>query len=276
MGVGKGFIPLDREILTSQKMFNERPYCKLGAWVDLNQRAAHSPHTVTFQGENYDLKPGELVTSLRILALRWGWNKNKVERFLERLAAGQLVGQEVGQRVRRLTIENLSQKELRRDSERDNLRDNLRDTREESNKDKNELREILPGKKNRGRTLEQRLEGTKQHQKHEFIYMAPDDYRKLVAKEGKHRLEVALELLNGWIRKKRGQLKWFLKTYESAYTYLIARDCWVWEKVPPKPEPVKRYGAYKVFKSNDPQSTKKDLTSAQDVVSRLRQEQKIP
>lgn len=276
MGESKGFFSLDRGPLGDEKLFNERPYCKLGAWVDLNRRAAHSPHSVTFQGNNYDLKPGELITSLRILASRWGWNQMKVKRFIERLAALQLVLHHPLQQSLHLTILNDTVKGLRRYSERDTKCYTKRDTREIITLDNKLDREvILPGKKNRGRTLEQRLDGTKQHQRHEFIHMAPGDYRKLVEKEGQHRLEVALEILNGWIRKKRGQLSWFLKNYESAYTYLIARDCWIWEKCPPKPQAPKRVGAHKIFKAGQ-QRSNNDLTSAQDVVSKLKQEQKIP
>ena len=79
-----GWIKIWRKIADSQ-MWLEKPFSKGQAWVDLLLLATASDHVSKYKGRNKAYKAGTVHFSLRSLAERWGWSRNKVYRFIERL-----------------------------------------------------------------------------------------------------------------------------------------------------------------------------------------------
>lgn len=77
-----GYVLLWRKVRDKQ-LFRTRPFCELGAWVDLIMEANFSQGSVG----TVELARGELVVTERGLAERWGWNKQRVRRFLQELQA---------------------------------------------------------------------------------------------------------------------------------------------------------------------------------------------
>lgn len=63
----------------------ERVYSRFEAYLDLCQRAAHSPHTQLLRGKLMHLKIGEQTASERFLEKRWNWSRTKVRSFLSML-----------------------------------------------------------------------------------------------------------------------------------------------------------------------------------------------
>jgi hypothetical protein len=61
------------------------PFCRIAAWLDLVGMAAWEPRVRNIRGVVVELVRGEFVVSLRFLAERWGWSKDKVRRFLTAL-----------------------------------------------------------------------------------------------------------------------------------------------------------------------------------------------
>lgn len=79
-----GWIPAWRKLFDSGHWLapNRRhPAGRREAWLDLCQMATHRPRKV--HGEL--VNRGELVTSVRTLADRWGWSRSAVDRFLQAL-----------------------------------------------------------------------------------------------------------------------------------------------------------------------------------------------
>ncbi|MCA9842404.1 MAG: hypothetical protein KC475_09800 [Cyanobacteria bacterium HKST-UBA03] len=83
---------LDNYILLCRKIRQHWTWPDVGqvhtegeALVDLIMEVAHTPHKQPFNGETVFVERGELVTSYRALAKRWGWSKDKVSRFIARL-----------------------------------------------------------------------------------------------------------------------------------------------------------------------------------------------
>jgi uncharacterized phage protein (TIGR02220 family) len=90
-----GWIILHRKIRSSDLWPITRPYSELEAWLDILL-------TVDFDGDN----KGTCRITIRELAKRWDWNKNKVHRFLQALVVGQRVRQEWDKNGTLLTVEN--------------------------------------------------------------------------------------------------------------------------------------------------------------------------
>lgn len=78
---GSNWIKLDRSI-REHWLWNGEKYSRGQAFIDLLLMAAYADHKVMSQGKTIDLKRGSLITSIRYLAERWSWSKDKVSNFL--------------------------------------------------------------------------------------------------------------------------------------------------------------------------------------------------
>jgi hypothetical protein len=73
-------------------LFNEeRPKTRSEAFLDLVARASRKAETRYVQDQKVSLKRGDQVASLRYLAERWTWGKNKVAAFLDDLVKERLI-----------------------------------------------------------------------------------------------------------------------------------------------------------------------------------------
>ena len=78
------YIKLDRGIM-SNWLWDERPFSKGQAWIDLLLMANHKDHKLVYKGEVITCKRGEVNRSIMQLADRWGWSREKVRNFLKTL-----------------------------------------------------------------------------------------------------------------------------------------------------------------------------------------------
>ena len=62
------------------------PACRRWAWLDLCDMAAFKDRTQIIGGRVVTIRRGEFLASIRFLASRWRWSKDKVRRFLATLA----------------------------------------------------------------------------------------------------------------------------------------------------------------------------------------------
>ena len=79
-----GFIAIDRG-LWGHPFFKPEPFTERESWVWLISAAAYKPMRVAYQNIVVLLKRGEFCFSLRFLAEKWRWEKDKVDRYLKRL-----------------------------------------------------------------------------------------------------------------------------------------------------------------------------------------------
>lgn len=84
MAESRGYLKLDRNV-RDNRLWPLGEFSQFEAWVDLLLRAAWRNHKVDFGGEWRELKPGELVTSYRVLGNAWGWSPNRARRLIVRL-----------------------------------------------------------------------------------------------------------------------------------------------------------------------------------------------
>ena len=101
----KGYILLDRQI-QDHFLWQNKPFSKGQAWIDLLMLVNHTDEKVLFDGELIDVKRGEKITSLVKLSTRWGWSINKVSRFLNLLENELMITQKRNSKRTALTVVN--------------------------------------------------------------------------------------------------------------------------------------------------------------------------
>ena len=85
-----GWIKLHRKILDCF-IWQDKPYDKARAWIDLLLLAMHSDKKMLIDDEIVIIRRGEFMTSIVKLADRWGWSRNKVVRYLNMLESEQML-----------------------------------------------------------------------------------------------------------------------------------------------------------------------------------------
>ena len=120
----------------------------LAVWIYLLLNASHNEHPALFKGEKIMLKPGQLITGRKSIALALHIDESKVERILKSLKSEQQIEQQTSSKNRLISITNW---EFYQQSEQQNEQqvNNKRTTSEQqvnTNKniknDKNERRDI--------------------------------------------------------------------------------------------------------------------------------------
>jgi len=86
----QGWICIHRKIRECF-IWNEEPYDKAHAWIDLLLRANHSNKKIMVNGHIKVITRGQLHTSISSLAEQWKWSRNKVYRFLDVLKTEQMI-----------------------------------------------------------------------------------------------------------------------------------------------------------------------------------------
>jgi len=79
-----GWIKLFR-CVQKNPIWQERPFDRARAWVDLLLLANSKAGTIRRRGIKITVQRGEVAYSLRELGKRWGWSLGKVQRFLHEL-----------------------------------------------------------------------------------------------------------------------------------------------------------------------------------------------
>ena len=103
MSTAKGYIRLYRDIRKHWIWSNPEA---LRAWIDLIMMANHEDKTFYFDGKLITIDRGSFITSVRKLAIRWGWSKDRVLRFLRVLEQDSMIDRKRDTKKTLITIEN--------------------------------------------------------------------------------------------------------------------------------------------------------------------------
>ena len=79
----RGFILIDRNLL-DHPLYKKKPFDHTHAWLDILMLASFKDRRVYWMDDIVELQRGQLVTSLRYLANRWGWSTTKVRKAISR------------------------------------------------------------------------------------------------------------------------------------------------------------------------------------------------
>ncbi len=103
---GNNWIKLNRSITDHWLWSSGETFSRGQAFIDLLLMAAYADHPVMSQGKKIDLKRGSMVTSIRYLADRWRWSKDKTMHFLNDLEADGTIEKSSDTKRTVLTIVN--------------------------------------------------------------------------------------------------------------------------------------------------------------------------
>lgn len=87
------YIPISRKLFSHVFFSEPRVFSKFEAWIDLLQEARYDvkERSLLIGGKIIKIKRGEIPASLRYLAERWQWSKNKVDSFIKLLESEGMI-----------------------------------------------------------------------------------------------------------------------------------------------------------------------------------------
>ena len=103
--MSQGYILLHRQI-RNNKIWEEKPFSKGQAWIDLMMLASHNGKTIWKRGIEIELKRGQVGVSIKGLADVWGWSRSKVTRFLKYLENEHQIEHQIDNITTIITINN--------------------------------------------------------------------------------------------------------------------------------------------------------------------------
>ena len=113
----EGWIKLHRR-LQECWVWDDKPFSKGQAWVDLLLSANHADKKILFNGELITITRGQYMTSVRKLAEKWGWSRNTVLKFLTILESDKMLTRDSDNHRTLLTIENYGVYQSHEDTEK--------------------------------------------------------------------------------------------------------------------------------------------------------------
>lgn len=111
--MGKGYITINRK-LQKHWLWDDKPFSKGQAWIDMLMRARHTDEKKLVRGELLDRKRGDVCCSLSYLAKEWGWSREKVRRFMAMLESDGMITLHATTHDTTITIENYDKYQFKR------------------------------------------------------------------------------------------------------------------------------------------------------------------
>ena len=90
MSKGNGYVLIHRSICKSF-LWDDKPFTKGQAWIDLIMLANHSEKEDYIKGVFVHTKRGQIIRSRQFFADRWGWNVKTVDGYLKMLKKQKMV-----------------------------------------------------------------------------------------------------------------------------------------------------------------------------------------
>lgn len=105
--MAQGWISIHRQ-LQSHWLWDDKPFSKGQAWIDMLLLANHSDNKFLLGNELLEVKTGSFVTSELKLMDRWGWSKAKVRAFLTMLEQDGMIIKKTDRKKTTIFIEKYS------------------------------------------------------------------------------------------------------------------------------------------------------------------------
>jgi hypothetical protein len=101
----KNWVKLYRALMTDE-LWTSEPFTTGQAWVDLIMMANFAEVERIYKGRYQQIKRGQIATSIRWLAQRWQWSRDKTVRTLKTFEMAKMVSIETTTNGTVLTLEN--------------------------------------------------------------------------------------------------------------------------------------------------------------------------
>ena len=131
----RGWIRLYRQIQTSDIWDSEEPFSRRDAWIDLLLMVNHEDRTILINGHPQVIGAGQKWTSVRTLAARWHWSKDRVMRYTELLKNLGMITMDKTANGTLLTVVKYGIFQGVCDTGKDANKDTDKDTGKDANKD---------------------------------------------------------------------------------------------------------------------------------------------
>lgn len=102
----KGWILLHRKIRDCSVIWDDKPFSRGQAWIDLLLTVNHEDKEILFNGNFTVIKRGQTLTSLTKLSDRWGWSRKKTTKFLNELKMASMLDFESNNKRTVVTVIN--------------------------------------------------------------------------------------------------------------------------------------------------------------------------
>ena len=89
--MGQGWICLHRKIRECDLIWDDKPFSRGQAWIDLLIQVNHEDKEVMFNARGMIIKRGQKLTSIRKLGEEWGWSRTKTKLFLDELKRAGMI-----------------------------------------------------------------------------------------------------------------------------------------------------------------------------------------
>ena len=87
----KGWIIIHRKIRDCDLVWDDKPFSRGQAWIDLLLMANHEDKEIMFNGTYIKIERGQRLTSIRKLSEAWGWSRTKTTKFLNELEKAEML-----------------------------------------------------------------------------------------------------------------------------------------------------------------------------------------
>ena len=131
----RGYILLHRKIWDNEIWKKEEPFDVRSAWIDLLLMVNHEDRSIIINMKRVVVNRGQKWTSVRVLADRWRWSKDRVMRYIKLLENCDMIRLEKTKSGTLLTVINYDNFQLPRDTDKDTNKDTCEDTYKDTDKD---------------------------------------------------------------------------------------------------------------------------------------------
>lgn len=102
----KGWISVHRKIRDCDLIWDDKPFSRGQAWLDLLLLANHEDKEILFNGTYTKIERGQRLTSIRKLSEQWGWSRTKTTKFLNELEKAEMLAVKSDTKKTLITIVN--------------------------------------------------------------------------------------------------------------------------------------------------------------------------
>lgn len=195
-----GWIKLHRKIQECILWDDDEPFDRRSAWIDLLLLANHEDKKTLFNGEAITVKSGQRITSIRKLAERWHWTKNRVERFLDLLVSEGMILKDSDARRTLLTLVNYGNYQGSRDSNEDTDEDTERTA---TGQQRGQQRTTNKNIKNIKNEKNEKKEIKRVYGDYHHVLLTEGELQKLLDEYGEPVTQDAIRFLDEYIEDKK-------------------------------------------------------------------------
>lgn len=130
----RGYILLYRNIQDHWLWTSNKPFDDRSAWIDLLMLANHETKKIGFNKGFIYVKRGQYLTSQRKLSERWGWSRDRTNRYIKRLKMDGMLYTDCDTHKTLLTIVNYDNFQGTRNTDKAIDKDTDKDTDKATNK----------------------------------------------------------------------------------------------------------------------------------------------